>query len=167
MAKPLSRQDSEASMHMSLTEADKVIIVAHHLPLKIERAPAGGFIIAWDDERGLDKNGMKLPTDTTYIGCIELEVTDMVEQEQLEKELLDKWGCIVVFLEPEMKNRYYHGFCRGYLSPIMHNQLHIPQAEDPFKPDEWRAYCQVNQLFATKVLEVYEQGAMIWIHDYQ
>ena len=103
-------------MHMSLTEADKVIIVAHHLPLKIERAPAGGFIIAWDDERGLDKNGMKLPTDTTYIGCIELEVTDMVEQEQLEKELLDKWGCIVVFLEPEMKNRYYHGFCRGYLS---------------------------------------------------
>ena len=73
-------------MEVSLTEADSVIIVAHHLPLRVERAPDGnGFSIGWDDERGLDKNGMKLPTETMYIGCIELDVPDLDEQEALEK----------------------------------------------------------------------------------
>ena len=154
-------------MEVSLTEADSVIIVAHHLPLRVERAPDGnGFSIGWDDERGLDKNGMKLPTETMYIGCIELDVPDLDEQEALEKLLLEQWGCIVVFLPPDMRQRYYHGFCRGYLSPIMHNQMHITASEDPFNPEDWRAYCQVNQLFASKVLEVYEPGTMIWVHDY-
>ena len=48
----------------------------------------------------------------------------------------------------------------------MHNQMHVTQDADPFVPDEWRAYCTVNQLFASKVLEVYTGDEMIWIHDY-
>lgn len=42
----------------------------------------------------------------------------------------------------------------------------MPDATDPFKDHEWRAYCTVNRLFATKVMEVYETAYMIWVHDY-
>ena len=75
----------------------------------------------------------------------------------------EQWGCIVVFLPPDMRQRLPR-LLRGYLSPIMHNQMHITASEDPFNPEDWRAYCQSTT--ASKVLEVYEPGTMIWVHDY-
>ena len=86
----------------------------------------------------------------------------------MEERLFDEFSCVVVFLEPSLRRSFYDGFCRGYLSPIMHNQLQVPLATDPFKPHEWRAYCTANRIFASKVLEVYEDEAttLTWVHDY-
>ena len=149
-----------------LTAEDHVLIVAYHLPLRVERAPGGGYSVEWDDERGIDRAGMELPVKCTYIGCIELEVDDVAEQEAIEKLLFEQYDSIVIFLDPELKNLYYHRFCRLYLAPIMHNQMHVVEDVDPFQPAEWRAYCTVNQLFASKVLEAYSGGELIWVHDY-
>ena len=157
---------SSSSAEVTLSATDRVIIVAYHLPLRIERAAGGGYNIEWDDERGIDKSGMGLPMACTYIGCIELDVPDLAEQEALEKLLFEQYNAIVLFLDPELKTRYYHGFCREYLAPVMHMQMHVHEDADPFKPDEWTAYCQVNQLFATKVMEIYSGDEMIWVHDY-
>jgi hypothetical protein len=49
-----------------------------------------------------------------------------------------------------MQADFYHGFCRGYLRPILHNQLVLPGHEDPYSEEEWRAYCTVNKKFAEK-----------------
>ena len=163
----MEKRPSSAHMLTPLTETDKVIIVAYHLPLRVSRSKDGsGYSIEWDDNRGLDLEGMNLPTHVIYIGCIELEITDIAEQEHLEKLLFDSYQCIVLFLEPHLTEKYYHGFCREYLAPLMHNQMHVTEDFDPFKPDEWRAYTAVNQLFAAKVLEAYSGDEMIWIHDY-
>lgn len=151
---------------VALAAEDRVIIIAYHLPLRVERAPGGGYNIEWDDERGIDKSGMALPMRCTYVGCIELDVPDIGEQEALEKLLFEQYQSIVIFLEPEVKNRYYHGFCRTYLAPIMHMQMHVHGDSDPFVPEQWTAYCQVNQHFATKVMEIYSGDEMIWVHDY-
>ena len=62
--------------------------------------------------------------------------------------------------------QFYHGFCRGYLRPILHNQLVCPTEKDPYSEDEWRAYCTVNKKFSEKVIEVYEPGYLTWVHDY-
>ena len=155
----------ESGREITLSTEDKVIIVAYHLPLRIDRK-AGGYTIEWDDERGIDKASMGLPMRCTYIGCIELEVPDVSEQEALEKLLFEQYDCIVIFLDPELKHKYYHRFCRLYLAPVMHNQMHVMEDVDPFQPDEWRAYCVVNQLFASKVMEVYSGEEMVWVHDY-
>lgn len=144
----------------------------------------------WDDDRGLNRDGMNLPTQCIYIGCIDMEVTDEAEargsspgrrdrpaslndgpprpsqQESIERLLLENYSCVVLFLDPELKAAYYHGFCRGYLTPILHNQMHQHRGVDPFQEGEWRAYCTVNRLFAAKVMEVYSPGHMIWVHDY-
>uniref|UniRef100_A0A7S0Q8K7 Alpha,alpha-trehalose-phosphate synthase (UDP-forming) n=1 Tax=Coccolithus braarudii TaxID=221442 RepID=A0A7S0Q8K7_9EUKA len=90
----------------------------------------------------------------------------MREQEELEELLLRDYGCIVLFLDPVLQKKYYHGFCREYLAPIMHNQMHVTQDRDPFQKDEWRAYCSVSKLFADKVMEMYSGVEMIWVHDY-
>jgi len=154
-----------SDQQLVLTTEEKVIIVAYHLPLRVDRA-SNGYSIEWDDERGIDKHGMGLPLKVTYVGCIELDVPDMAEQEALEKLLFEQYNCIVIFLESKLRDKFYHRFCRLYLAPVMHNQMHVMEDVDPFQPDEWRAYCVVNQLFASKVMEVYSGDEMIWVHDY-
>mmetsp|Transcript_44767 Transcript_44767/g.117413 ORF Transcript_44767/g.117413 Transcript_44767/m.117413 type:complete len:836 (+) Transcript_44767:25-2532(+) len=156
------------SAPVQLNSDDHVIIVAYHLPLTVARTGNGSYAIEWDDERGIDSAGMGLPSKITYVGCIELEVTDLAEQERLEKLLLQDYNSVVLFLDHDLKQLYYHRFCRLYLAPIMHNQMHVIEDVDPFQPDEWRAYCTVNQLFANKVMENYSGSGseMIWIHDY-
>jgi len=150
----------------ALAASDTVIIVAYHLPIIITRTADGGYNVEWDDDRGLNRDGMNLPSQCIYIGCIDMEVTDEAEQESIERLLLENYSCVVLFLEPELKAAYYHGFCRGYLTPILHNQMHQHRGVDPFQEGEWRAYCTVNRLFAAKVMEVYSPGHMIWVHDY-
>lgn len=88
------------------------------------------------------------------------------EQDELSELLLEQFSCVAVFLEPEMIEKFYHGFCRSYLRPIFHCQLRVPDESDPFVVEEWRAYCTVNKIFSEKVMEVYEPGYMTWVHDY-
>ena len=58
-----------SSTEVPLSSEDHVIIVAFHLPLRLERNPTGGYVIEWDDERGISGEGMQLPAHCTYIGC--------------------------------------------------------------------------------------------------
>ena len=88
------------------------------------------------------------------------------EEEELADMLLDEYNCVVVFLDAQLLQHFYHGFCRTYLRPIFHCQSCMPQDKDPFSDVEWRAYCTVNKKFAEKVIEVYEPGYLTWVHDY-
>jgi len=150
----------------SLTTSDTVIIVVYQLPLTITRASGGGFDIKWaTPSNAVSHTGLNLPTRCLWVGCISLEVNTEEEQE-LERRLLDDFGVVVVFLEPQLQKDFYQGFCRGYLRPIFHNQGSLAYATHPFAEHEWRAYHNVNRIFANKVMEVYEPGYMVWVHDY-
>ena len=63
--------------------------------------------------------------------------------------------------EREVKN-YYYGFSNRVLWPLCHyfnEQMDIQHAF-------WRDYCSVNRRFADAIAERYEQGDIVWIHDY-
>lgn len=51
----------------------------------------GGHKVEWDDDRGLNRDGMNLPAQCIYIGCIDMEVTDEAEQEAIEALLLETY----------------------------------------------------------------------------
>lgn len=148
-----------------LEASDTVILVAYHLPLKVSRAEGGGWRVEWDEESVLNREALTLGVRHMWVGCISLSVTKE-EEEELSELLLDKYSCVPVFLDKELVSDYYHGFCRGYLRPIFHNQLRVPDAQNPFSEAEWRAYSTANKTFAEKVMEVYEPGYMVWVHDY-
>lgn len=57
---------------------------------------------------------------------------------------------------------YFYGFACRTLWPLMH--LHLGRVG--FDAEAWRAFRRVNQRFAEAVLEVYEPGDRIWIHDF-
>lgn len=68
-----------------------------------------------------------------------------------------------LFIEPRIYNKYYNGFCNATLWPLFH---YFPSYV-VYEEESFRAYENVNQLFADRLVALYREGDVIWIHDYQ
>src|SRR5690606_9054277 len=67
-----------------------------------------------------------------------------------------------VFLtQSEVKN-YYEGFCNETVWPLFHYFMEYTR----FEQEYWEHYERVNQKFCDKIVEIIEEGDVIWIQDY-
>ncbi|XP_054800270.1 alpha,alpha-trehalose-phosphate synthase [UDP-forming] 1-like [Prosopis cineraria] len=106
--------------------------------------------------------------DTTWIGWAGVNVPDEVGQNTLTKALAEK-RCIPVFLDEEIVHQYYNGYCNNILWPLFH-YLRLPQedrlATTRTLQSQFDAYKIANQLFADVVNKYYQEGDVVWCHDY-
>jgi len=58
---------------------------------------------------------------------------------------------------------FYEGMSNGTLWPIYHDVIAKPE----FHREWWDSYVTVNRRFADKAVEIAEEGATVWVHDYQ
>jgi len=58
---------------------------------------------------------------------------------------------------------YYEGLSNATLWPLYHDAVAPPA----YHREWWESYVAVNQRFADRAAEVAEQGAVVWIQDYQ
>ncbi|XP_052114535.1 alpha,alpha-trehalose-phosphate synthase [UDP-forming] 1 [Arachis duranensis] len=77
--------------------------------------------------------------------------------------------CIPVFLDEQIVNQYYNGYCNNILWPLFH-YLGLPQ-EDRLATtrsfqSQFDAYKKANQMFADVVNRYYKEGDVVWCHDY-
>lgn len=77
--------------------------------------------------------------------------------------------CIPVFLDEEIVHQYYNGYCNNILWPLFH-YLGLPQ-EDRLATtrsfqSQFAAYKKANKMFADVVNKHYEEGDVVWCHDY-
>ncbi|XWS19763.1 hypothetical protein CRYUN_Cryun31cG0045000 [Craigia yunnanensis] len=106
--------------------------------------------------------------ETRWIGWAGVNVPDESGQKALTKALAEK-RCIPVFLDEEIVHQYYNGYCNNILWPLFH-YLGLPQ-EDRLATtrnlqSQFDAYKKANQTFADVVSEHYEEGDVVWCHDY-
>ncbi len=66
-------------------------------------------------------------------------------------------------LSEEEVAHYYEGMSNDTLWPIYHDVI----VQASFHREWWRAYAVVNQRFAEAVAEVADDGATVWVQDYQ
>jgi trehalose 6-phosphate synthase len=61
--------------------------------------------------------------------------------------------------------QYYHGFANATLWPLLHDAIEKPR----FERSWWRAYQDVNGIFARAALSALDErpDALAWVHDYQ
>ncbi|HHW84093.1 MAG TPA: trehalose-6-phosphate synthase [Actinomycetales bacterium] len=64
--------------------------------------------------------------------------------------------------EQEVKD-YYEGFSNATLWPLYHDSVRFPE----FHREWWEAYRRVNRRFAEAVSRVANEGAVVWVQDYQ
>ncbi|KAL5839222.1 hypothetical protein ACOSQ3_011927 [Xanthoceras sorbifolium] len=106
--------------------------------------------------------------DARWIGWAGVNVSDDIGQRALTKALAEK-RCIPVFLDEEIVHQYYNGYCNNVLWPLFH-YLGLPQ-EDRLATtrsfqSQFDAYKKANQMFADVVNKIYQEGDVVWCHDY-
>ncbi|KAG1367789.1 hypothetical protein COCNU_14G002570 [Cocos nucifera] len=146
----------------------RLLVVANRLPVSAVRQgedswaleiSAGGLVSAL--------LGVK-DVDAKWIGWAGVNVPDEVGQRALTKALAEK-RCIPVFLDEEIVHQYYNGYCNNVLWPLFH-YLGLPQ-EDRLATtrsfqSQFHAYKRANQMFADVVNRHYQEGDVVWCHDY-
>ncbi|KAG2681576.1 hypothetical protein I3843_11G151900 [Carya illinoinensis] len=146
----------------------RLLVVANRLPVSAVRRgedswsleiSAGGLVTAL--------LGVK-EFEARWIGWAGVNVPDDVGQKALTKALAEK-RCIPVFLDEEIVHQYYNGYCNNILWPLFH-YLGLPQ-EDRLATtrsfqSQFAAYKKANQMFADVVNKHYEEGDVVWCHDY-
>ena len=128
----------------------------------------------WDAEALMaPKGGMSRALSqirVKWIGTVNTYVPP--EEEETVVNLLEKMCCIPVFLSAVAKKDFYDGFCKDTLWPIFHNLIDVYGAiptrwwAGARQSDRWKAYMDVNQKFATTVVEQYHEGDLVWVQDY-
>ncbi|KAI8148422.1 glycosyltransferase family 20-domain-containing protein [Fennellomyces sp. T-0311] len=94
-----------------------------------------------------------IPTDSVTPG----------ERENLTSLLRSKHDMMPVFVPDAIATGHYEGYCKQVLWPVLH---YVMWAETVAEKKFWEDYVAVNRVFAEQVAKHYEEGDIIYIHDY-
>ncbi|MGZ5400322.1 MAG: alpha,alpha-trehalose-phosphate synthase (UDP-forming), partial [Nocardioides sp.] len=141
-----------------MPDSSQFVIIANRLPVdRVERPDGslewrrspGGLVSALDP--------VMRSNDGVWIGWPGGTETDLEPFED------DGLKLVPVPLSPEEIEEFYEGMSNGTLWPIYHDVIAKPE----FHREWWEAYVTVNRRFAEKAVEIAEEGATVWVHDYQ
>ncbi|OQR98360.1 trehalose-phosphatase, partial [Thraustotheca clavata] len=186
---PRSKKDDVANIPLSpqnltIEATDGVIIVVHRLPVLVTRRENGEYDIDWEDDNllcpsGLIKenkssgllyrdgtsSGMRL----TWVGLVHCKDPIPKSDEEKLTRQLQAFHCVPVFLAPAM-HQTFHAFCYGTLWPVFHNivdvygKLPTRWWNPSQQKNAWSSYMHVNRMFVNKVIEIYNEGDLVWVH---
>src|SRR3569832_2245829 len=146
----------------------RLIIVSNRAPVNIVKeegkyrfeASAGGLasgLRAYVDK--MKASGTEI--EITWIGWPGATVAEE-DQGKVKAEILKKYGVHSVFLEAEMMEKFYEGFCNKTIWPLFHYFPAYAAYDNSF----WEEYISVNDVYCNAVTEVVKPGDVIWVHDY-
>ncbi len=142
----------------------KNIIVSNRLPVQVENK---NQVWTFTPTSGGLATGLKSvheEGDSLWIGWpgVSDDLLDKKNKKQIN-ETLSKNQFRAVFLDDNELDHFYLGFSNKCLWPLFHYFIEYQK----FDIDQWEYYTLVNQKFADEVLNVIEDGDIVWIHDYQ
>ena len=129
-------------------DAERVLVVANRLPIRARRdartarwtfdtAP-GGLATAL--------RGIATDVEFVWVGWLGADVPP-AERPRVAERLMREHGCYPVFLDAQLVDRYYNGFCNDVLWPLFH-YVPLPAyqagAEKKFDARLWEAYKEAN-----------------------
>ncbi|KAI0316381.1 trehalose-6-phosphate phosphatase [Amylostereum chailletii] len=90
------------------------------------------------------------------------------DAEDLEDKGKTKY--VPVWLDDKVAHGHYDGYCKETLWPLFHYLLWqdvSPHNSSSFSADtHWAPYEQANAVFARAIMDVYQPGDLVWVHDY-
>ena len=112
----------------------RVIVVTNVLPVHLERDDEGRWTASWDEEIGRPESSLsrylaigvrKLDTPHVFVGSPECFVPKAERAAVEEAIAAAGLSCVCVYHEPGLAHRFYQGFCKGTLWPVMHNVIDV------------------------------------------
>ncbi len=141
----------------------RLILASNHLPVHITWQDEKYLIEKADEQTISGLQHFYKTYNPKWVGLTEFENHEFSPKEinALEKKL-DPYNCAPVFPRTRDRNLYFHGFARNTLWPL----FHYFTENVTYSEVSWRAYVKINRLYAEKILEIIEEGDIVWIHDY-
>ncbi|CAN5203864.1 MAG: trehalose-6-phosphate synthase [Nocardioidaceae bacterium] len=144
-------------MSTSDTKADLVVVANR---LAVDRVVAADGSISWRSSPGGLVTALEpvmRANEGAWIGW------HGAPDEDLEPFVENGLTLVPVPLQAEEVEDYYEGFSNSTLWPLYHDVVAPPSYHRRW----WDAYVRVNQRFADRAAEVAEDGAVVWVQDYQ
>lgn len=144
----------------------RLLIVSNRLPYQLQEEDgnfkfsmsSGGLVSAL---KSYMENSAGSFSEMHWYGNADFNEKEWTEaKKQLPEESA---GVKPVFIPKNLKEKHYSGFSNSTLWPHFH---YFPTFTK-YDHDDYKAYHKVNELFAKAIAENYEEGDVIWVHDYQ
>lgn len=148
----------------------RLIIISNRLPFSVDksdegitiRQSSGGLVSAIKSYFERPETQSEAFSEKLWVGSMDASEEDWalaIQQNNLPAEFRIE----PIFTNNETYEKYYNGFSNSTLWPLFH---YFPSIAD-YKKEYFEAYRDINQHFAQKILEIYQPGDVIWVHDYQ
>ncbi len=142
----------------------KIIIVSNRLPIKVIKNKNSYEFINSSGGLATGMNSIHSKNDTLWIGWPGIASDNLNKKtvNELNKFLDEKNFKAVNLNKKEIKD-FYYGLSNKSLWPLFHYFIEY----SVFDNSNWESYKSVNSRFAQCIIENYNEGDLIWIHDYQ
>jgi trehalose 6-phosphate synthase/phosphatase len=142
----------------------KTIILSNRLPLqisiesgKLEVTPSVGGLATGLKSFHKDGNSIWIG----WTGLTEDEIPENLKEKVIKKAREE--ACVAVNLTADEIEGFYYGFSNRGIWPLFHYFMEFTE----WDTNQWEIYQNVNRKYALAILEHYEEGDVIWVHDYQ
>lgn len=142
----------------------KNIIVSNRLPVQAQKSDGSWSFMPTSGGLATGMKSVHQEGDSLWVGWpgVSSNILDSKSKNKII-DALDKFQYRPVFLDDEELDNFYFGFSNKCLWPLFHYFIEYHH----FDINQWEFYIEVNKKFAEEVLEVIEDGDIVWIHDYQ
>ena len=171
-------------------------LVCYHLPVIVQRTGSvPSFSATWDNSLlARTDSGIADAMSTHWVGSVRVAGDPLSDTERSELvAILLRMRCVLIFIEEEVNNSFYYGYCKEVLWPVFHNVDQLDGASDlsrinnPADEDEntdtgesesytwnyaksysnwWKSYQTVNERFCSSLKDRLHPQDVVWIHDY-
>uniref|UniRef100_A0ACD5ZMC6 Uncharacterized protein n=1 Tax=Avena sativa TaxID=4498 RepID=A0ACD5ZMC6_AVESA len=146
----------------------RIVIVANRLPVTARRNDVGQWVYDRSSGGLVSALGGIKNAKIVYVGWPGVSVPDKDDQLIITNYLWQK-SYRPVFLDEDLMDQYYSGYCNNILWPLFH-YMGMPQ-DCRFKKSndfesQLKAYEKANEMFAEVVRQIHKEGDTIWCQDY-
>ena len=143
----------------------QVLIISNRLPVTVKRVDG---VLTYETSMGGLSSGLSgyvTGRSNVWIGWPGIASDDLTDAEKraITRELA-RHSCKPVFLTEKQIEEFYNGYSNSLLWPLLHS---MKMSENNHHDRRWKAYREVNKVFANAAVASTRPDATIWVHDYQ
>ncbi|QDZ24229.1 alpha,alpha-trehalose-phosphate synthase [Chloropicon primus] len=152
---------------MDSGKEQRLIIVANRLPFSAFKGLAGDWKLQVSPGGLVSALTCVEGYSLTWVGWPG-QFIEETERESL-KEAFGKKDCCPVYLDADTTDLFYNGYCNSILWQLFHYialQQEGTLSETETVQDQYEAYKRANEEFMKAVMSQYQEGDIVWVHDY-
>jgi trehalose 6-phosphate synthase/phosphatase len=141
----------------------RLVLASNQLPVNIAFQGKDYLIEKTDEQTISGLQDFYQSYHPVWVGLTGFENHNFTPKETgvLEQKLIP-FNCVPIFPRSHDQNLYLHGFARNTIWPLFHYFTENVTYSEVW----WKSYVKINRMYAEKILQIINDGDILWIHDY-